>query len=93
MCAFCSGPAEKLILIDEQNKNRKGKNSMPMNSGRPTPPAWRILLYSLLSLLLLLALGWFNTHVLGDHMQYPPTGTERAESSLSSSAGETLPAQ
>lgn len=37
----------------------------------PTPPTWRILLYCVLAVLLLVALGWFNTHVLGDHTQYP----------------------
>ena len=62
---------------------------MSMRNGRPALPAWRIFLYSLLSLLLLLALGWFNTHVLGDHTQYPPAGAENTQSSLSASAGKT----
>ena len=38
---------------------------------RPTPPIWKILLYTVLALLFLLALGWYNTNVLGDKTQYP----------------------
>ncbi|MCI8623002.1 MAG: hypothetical protein HFG26_04990 [Provencibacterium sp.] len=54
---------------------------MTMHHGRPAPPAWKILLYSVLSLLALLALGWFNTHVLGDHTQYPPRSQDISQSS------------
>ena len=61
---------------------------MPTRNGRPIPPAWKILVYSLLSLLLLLALGWFNTHVLGDHTQYPPAAVDQAQGSLPAEAGE-----
>lgn len=61
---------------------------MPRGNRRPSPPAWKIFLYSVLSLLALLALGWVNTHLLGDHSQYPPAGGDAASSSIAASAGQ-----
>lgn len=50
---------------------------------RPTPPVWKILLYTVLAVLFLLALGWYNTHVLGDKTQYP-----NMSSSIASTASQ-----
>lgn len=38
---------------------------------RPQPPIWRILVYIAVTIALLVGLGWFNTHILGDHTVYP----------------------